>query len=160
MRGSPPTQALALLTTLIILGLLASRYLDTGTPAGTTEPDHSETFEYNHPVNVDVELVFSSPPLSYALKKPSPVGGEAKVAMRSTSNIENPSHGSAILEAHKHIAVWLDVIWPEDPGEGRHHFVQITMTPESGEEKKYAFFSHSREMNETMEMMIGDALNE
>ena len=155
MRSLPPFQAIVLLVVLVILGFVGSQYIDMGesinpplSPAQTTGQLHT--------VEAEIELVFSSPPISYTLTKPSTTGEKNQVLFQSSSPIENPSYDTAHLVSHQLTTYWLDVIWPNDGKEDAHHFVQINISPNHGKNQRFSFFSNSKDMNETFEYHTGE----
>ena len=150
MRGLPPLQAAVLLATLAILGLLGSSYIDMGAAVAPSTPT-SEEASNNGTTKAEVELVFSSVPLSYTLSKPSVSGGKDIVVLQSSSPVDNPSYGDVSLSSHHHSSYWLDVVWSADAREGSRHFVQVHISPSHGEEQRLSFFSSTQEMNETFD---------
>lgn len=158
MRGLPPLQALVLLLVLAVLGYAGSRYIDMGDPI--TPAPHPETEAQDQTIEAEIELVFSSPPLSYSLTKPSVSGGEDELTLQSSTPIENPSYGNVKLVSHQPTTYWLDVVWPADAKEGAHHFVQLNINPSHGDSQQFSFFSSTSEMNETFEFQSGEHAHE
>ena len=159
MRGVPPFQALLLLIVLAVLGFAGSRYIGMGVDAGgdiNPKAPPPDTATSEHTVEAEIEFVFSSPPLSYRLTKPSETGGEDRTMLQSSSLIENPCYGTVRLVSHQLTTYWLDVVWPEDADDGAHHFVQIHISPIQGESQRFCFFSSTKNMNETFEYNSGD----
>ena len=151
MRGSPPIQALFLILTLLILGFLGSRYIRMDhsvdptalTPEPSTAPqDHTEA---------EIELVFSSRPVSYSLKIPGISGGENIVLFQSDPKIENPAYHDITIPSHHLTTYWLDIIWPAAPTDGARHFTQLNISPSHGAGKSISFWCGSEEMNETFD---------
>ncbi|MFK7910344.1 MAG: hypothetical protein AB8F34_07050 [Akkermansiaceae bacterium] len=159
MRGLPPFQALLLLIVLTVLGYAGSRFISLGvasTPAAiTTEPEAA-----GQTVEAEIEFVFSSPPLSYKLIKPSVTGGEDVVLVKSSQTIENPCYGSVKLTAHRLSTYWLDVRWKHEPAENSQHFVRINISPSHGESRAYAYFSGQKEIEETFDYSTGGSPHE
>lgn len=155
MRGLPPFQALVLLIALTVLGFAGSQYIDMGRAISPQAPP-SETTSDHHMVEAEIEFVFSSPPLSYTLTKPSATGGEDEVILRSSPSIENPSYSTVQLVSHQLTTYWLDIVWPDGAKEGAHHFVQVNVSPNHGNSQRFSFFSHSKKMSETFEYNTGD----
>lgn len=155
MRGLPPFQALLLLIALVVLGFAGNQYIDMGKPISPKPSPPPQTTDHHHAIEAEIEFVFSSPPLSYTLKKPSVTGGEDQVILQSSSAIENPSYGNVNLVAHQLTTYWLDVVWPDTAKEGTHHFVQMNISPSHGEGQKFSFFGSSRKMSETFEYNTG-----
>ena len=164
MRGLPPFQALLLLFTLAVLGFAGSHYIGMGMGSERGNGMGSSNNRKPPPVTptcgdrvgAEIELVFSSPPLSYTLTEPSATGGEDKVVIKSSGPTENPSYGTVELVSHELTTYWLDVVWPEDAEDGAHHFVQIHISPNHGESQSFCFFSSIKDMNETFEYNTGD----
>ena len=70
MRGSPPFQALILMVTLFLLGCLGSSFIK----VKSSLPHDKKITQASSNADVDqteaeVELTFSSPPISYELKR-------------------------------------------------------------------------------------------
>lgn len=148
-----------LLIALAILGVIGSRYIDMGA-ASSAQVVASETALHNNTMDAEIELIFSSPPLSYTLKKPSVTGDDEQTVFQSSAPIENPCYGEVNLVAHSVHTYWLDVVWPEDAAENTRHFVQISISPNHGEGQKFSFFNSAREMNETFEYGTGEEHHE
>jgi len=159
MRDLPPLQAILLLIVLGIVGYAGSQYIDMGDPV-SPQTLTNESASHDHSVEAEIELTFSSPPLSYRLIKPSTTGGKDLVVLQSSPPIENPSYGSVKLTAHQVSTYWLDVRWSGDPKENSNHFVQINISPSHGKSQSYAFFTSSMEMNETFEYSTGEGHHE
>ena len=150
MRGLPPFQALLLLVVLTVLGFAGSRFIGLGV-VSTPKPSVPEPETTDKTVEVEIEFVFSSPPLSYKLIKPSSTG-EADVVLLESSNIsENPCYGSVKLNAHSISSYWLDVRWADEPTENAQHFVQISISPSHGEGQKFAYYTGFKGIDETFE---------
>ena len=152
-------QALLLLITLAVIGFAGSRYIDMGYSVSHQTPPSETTIDHLT-VEAEIELIFSSPPLSYTLTQPSTSGGEDEVLLRSTAIMENPYYETATLASHQLTTYWLDVVWSEEAKESEHHFVQINVSPNHGACQRYSFFSHSKEMNETFEYSTGEQPHE
>ena len=159
MRGLPPFQALVLLVALGVLGFVGHRYIDMGSPAPSPLAIPSAPAE-NEIIGAEIELIFSSPPLSYTLTQPGENGAEHKVIQSASAPIENPHYADVSLVAHQLTPYWLDVVWPDDAAENTHHFVQINISPSHGEGQQFSFFSSSKEMNETFDYNTGGSHHE
>lgn len=155
MRGLPPLQALLLLIMLVVIGFAGSLYIKMGYSV-SHQPPPSETTTDHLTVEAEIELIFSSPPLSYTLTQPSTSGGPDEVLLRSNGVMENPYYETATLTSHQLTTYWLDVVWPEDAKESEHHFIQINISPNHGASQRFSFFSQSKEMNETFEYSTGE----
>ena len=155
MQGSPPIQALFLLIVLSLLGFAGTQYINMGNYAQSqaTPPEASIPSDT---VETEIEFVFSSPPLSYKLVRPSDSGGEDVVLLQSTQVTENPCYENVHLIAHKVSTYWLDVRWSEDPKENSHHSVQVTLSPSHGQSQRYAFFTSYRGLDETFDYGNGE----
>ena len=159
MRGLPPFQALLLLIVLVVLGFAGSHYISLG--SGVVNVTSAQAPPRDKPacvpaVEAEIELVFSSPPLSYKLTQPSETGGEDQILLRSSSPVENPCYGTLQIPSHQLNTYWLDIVWPEGADDGARHFVQIHISPNHGESQQFCFFSTSKDMNETFEYHTGD----
>ncbi|MBT8045462.1 MAG: hypothetical protein KJO79_10970 [Verrucomicrobiae bacterium] len=155
MKGQPPLQALLLLVVLVIVGMVGIAYIDTGMPTIPPAPQAVET-KGEATVNAEIELVFSSMPLSYTLKKPADGGGDAEVLLRVDSPTQNPDYGEVKLVAHRDATYWLDVVWPDDAADTAYHLVKVSIFPSHGEGQQYSFSSQSRKMNETFDYNTGE----
>ena len=161
MRGFPPFQALLLLITLAVLGFAGSRYIDMGsdlapaTPAAAVavSPPESTCAET---VDAEIELIFSSPPLSYKLTKPSAAREADQILLEVSSPEENPSYATVQVTSHELVTYWLDVVWQEDAPSGAFHFAQIHISPDHGDSQRFCFFSTIKSMNETFEYTTGE----
>lgn len=159
MRGLPPFQALLLLITLALLAFAGSRYIGMGSYVSSgisPQAPPADKISCEASVEAEIELVFSSPPLSYTLTKPSEISGEDEVLLRSSSPIENPCYETLQVVSHELTSYWLDVVWPEDAEDEARHFVQIYISPDHGEGKGFCFFGTAKDMNETFEYNTGD----
>ena len=155
MRGSPPIQALFLILTLLILGFLGSRYINMKDLSGALPPaSETATTPQDH-TEAEIELIFSSSPISYTLKIPSNQGGEPIVVVQSNTEIENkienPAYHDITIPSHHLTTYWLDIIWKDDPTSTTKHFVQINISPSHGEGKNISFWSDSKELTETFD---------
>ena len=159
MRGLPPLQALVLLVALGVLGFAGHHFIDMGAPTSSPLPIPTEPSQ-NSTIDVEIELTFSSPPLSYTLSQASESGAENKVIQSSRAPAENPSYADVSLVAHRLTTYWLDVVWPDDAAQDAHHFVQINIAPSHGEGQQFSFFSNSKEMNETFDYNTGGSRHE
>jgi len=158
MRGIPPVQALFIVILLAILGFAGNRYIAMG--EHEAEDNKPQQAALKNPtcsptVEAEIELVFSSTPSSYRLSQPSETGEGENVLLYSSEPIENPSYDMAEVVSHGLATYWLDVTWAEQPGHGKHHFVQIHISPTLGEDKQFHFYSGNKEMNETFDYSTG-----
>ena len=155
-----------LLLILTVLGFAGSQYIGMGMDNdkrnGTGGSNSPQTPPPEQPicgptVTAEIELVFSSPPLSYTLTQPSATtGGEDKVVLKSSPTTDNPYYGTVRLVSHEHTTYWFDVTWPEDAESGTYHFVKIHISPNHGESQNFCFYSSMKDMNETFEYHTGD----
>jgi len=159
MRGAPLQQAFFLLLTLLGLGVAGYSFLHHDIQSEQTEAlraaevkGASSSSAQVSMVDAEVELTFSSPPVSYQLRrlnaeeKPIPVASSS-----AEEEIENPAYVDASLPAHQMTTYWLDVTWPDAPAENALHFVKITLSPSFGKTESFSFSCDSRAMNETFD---------
>jgi len=155
MRGSPLLQALILLLALISLGVAGHRFIQmepsrtSAAASETTSPEPSET-----QVEAEIELTFSTPPISYQLKRPSTQGSDEIAVLtnpQTSQAIENPAYADAVIPSHQLTTYWLDVVWAKTPPENSRHFVTINLSPSNGQSQRFSFSSDSAEMNETFD---------
>lgn len=140
MRGSPILQAVVLLFVMLVAGLLGRSYLAAGHQPATATPPKPENPDHEHTVEAEVELVFSSAPLSYTLRK-SPIdsAGEPIVLLRGERPEENPVYHDIQVDAHGTVTYWLDVTWSAAPAAGGRHFVQVKLSPNYGAEAQVSY---------------------
>lgn len=152
MRGSPITQALILLCTLLALGVLGKFYIQVNHQPVTpgAHPVALETLELDL-VGAEVQLTFSSPPISYELKRLSSDNSSEISVLKQSAHIENPSYEDVHLPSHQVTTYLLDVIWPQAPDTGSRHFAQINISPSYGIQATLSFTTHSKDMLETFE---------
>ena len=155
MRGLPPLQALLLLVTLAALGVAGKRYIGMENTVYQVAPITAENTAHDF-TEAEIEFVFSSPPASYTLTQPSHNGQDDKVLLSISNATENPCYETVRLISHQATTYWLDVVWAEDNIDDAHHFVQICISPVHGENKRFSFFSRSKNLNETFEYSTGD----
>ncbi|BDS07484.1 hypothetical protein NT6N_25240 [Oceaniferula spumae] len=153
MRGSPIFQTVVLLLAMLVAGLLGKSYLDHShqldkTKAAPKAKNHDAT----NVVEGEVEMVFSSAPLSYTLRK-SPIDsdGAPEVLLKGDRPEENPIYGEIRLDAHSAVTYWLDVIWAEEPAEGSRHFVQFKLSPNYGNEIQVAFSTAGKKIEQAFD---------
>lgn len=161
MRGSPITQALILLCTLLTLGFLGKIYLrgnhPSGTPAATTAPDTTSAAlpsDQHDLVEAEIQLTFSSPPISYELKRLSPDNSSEISVLKQSPPTENPSYEDTHLPSHQVATYLLDIIWEHAPETGSRHFAQINISPAYGQQASLSFTTHSKDMLETFEYSV------
>ncbi len=159
MRGLPPFQALLLLIILTALGFAGSHFIGLGIVTTPIAPA-TQTETSTEVIEAEVELVFSSPPLSYKLIQAPATEGDGDVLLQSTKITENPTYGSVEIIAHSVMTYWLEVRWPEEPAENSQHFVRINISPSHGESQAYAYFTGYKEIDETFEYTTGGSPHE
>ena len=159
MQGLPPLQALVLLVVLSLLGFAGKIFIGVGEYKNPEKPA-PKTATSVETVTAEIELVFSSPPTSYKLVRPSDSGGEDIILLQSSKVADNPCYGNVTLTAHELLTYWLDVRWPDEPGENSQHFVQIQISPDHGESRKFAFYTSYKGIDETFDYSNGEAHHE
>jgi len=162
MRGSPILQVVVLLIVMLAAGLLGKSYLDHGHQPGVAATPDPKAQKQTNTVDAEVEVVFSSPPLSYSLRK-SPIdsSGEPVVLVSGDQPEENPVYHDLKIDAHSAVTYWLDVTWASAPAEGARHFVQVKLSPSYGSEVQVSYsttgekiqqaFDHGHERSEENE---------
>ena len=159
MRGQPPFQAIVLLIVLAALGFAGSQYISNDKSVSVSQLKPPEASEGKN-IDAEVELVFSSPPLSYQLIKPSKTGKEDTLLLEFSKPTENPCYGDIQLTANQLSIYWLNVRWKDKPDTNTHHFVRINISPSHGESRSYTFFTSYRGLDETFEYSTGDHQDE
>ena len=159
MRGAPLLQTLLLFLTLLGLGI--SGYLFLHRDLGSDRSDHRggskqavTTASHVPTVDAEIEILFSTPPISYRLTRPNLADPKNPVLVMSSSEkeeIENPSYSDVQIPVNQLSSYWLDVTWKNDPEENSLHFVKITLSPSLGPAQSFTFSCDSREMNETFD---------
>jgi len=164
MRGSPLVQALFLLLVIIVVGYAGHHIIQDDTPNndklsssdGNKVSNRSQDENGTHAmVDAEVELTFSSPPISYSLKEIS--GDKADkhplfhcIAEKGTI-LENPSYHDVTIRSHDAMTYWLDVTWANEPPENTRHFVTITLSPNEGEPRSFSYFTSTQSLEETFD---------
>ena len=161
MRGSPLIQAFSILIALTLLGLAGKWFItmDSGLSETKKSDESNPTTQNSHTsVEAEIELTFSSLPLSYSLKrldaKNDQPNDSAIIIFKNKKTdvaIENPNYHDVNLPGHTLTTYWLDVIWPSPPAENSQHFIRITLSPVNGEAKSFTFSTTSSDLNETFD---------
>jgi len=151
MRGSPIIQALILLCIFLPLGYLGKIYIQIDQkPTVSTTSEIPKNLAHDF-VEAEIELTFSSPPVSYELKRLLPNSSSEISILKQSSEIENPSYEDVALPSHHMTTYLLDIVWYQEPSEGSRHFIQINISPTYGEPKSLSFTTHSKDLLETFE---------
>jgi hypothetical protein len=160
MRGSPLIQAFGILISLLLLGVVGQRFIaadgnDPSPSSGASTQDKTTATSNTEQtvIEAEIELTFSTPPLSCTLKyltenHPTP----KEVTIFQINHIsENPLYQNVSIPSHALTTYWLDVTWPNDPPENAQHFVSLTLSPNQGDPKQFSFHSTTENLNETFD---------
>lgn len=151
MRGSPPLQALILMVTLFLLGWLGHCFIQVKHPQATDRQITELAPNASHDQEeAEIELTFSSLPLSYTLKNYTS-DNEVKVVLESDAVVENPSYHEVVIPSHSETSYLLDVTWAEAPLSGTRHFVKIHISPLNGQAQSFSLLTSSQEMQESFD---------
>ena len=153
MRGSPPFQALILMVTLLLLGWLGKSFIEVKHSSANDRQVTivSPTADYDQD-EAEIELTFSSLPLSYKLKHYADSSNSTvTTVLESGTEIENPSYHTAVIPSHSKTAYLLDVTWAEAPQSGTRHFVQVYISPINGQAQSFSLLTSSKEMQESFD---------
>ena len=158
MRGSPIARALIMLGILIVSGVTGYLYIQNNTPpqkqARVKKPSEKPELKT---VEVEIELTFSSTPISYEIKKIISESNTEVAILHDSSEMENPSYHDIQIPSHSMATYLLDVSWKEAPEESSRHFAQITISPAYGNEQVISFITHSATMMETFDYTSSQA---
>ncbi|MGJ8676072.1 MAG: hypothetical protein ACSHX0_01000 [Akkermansiaceae bacterium] len=156
MRGSPPLQALILLVSLLLLGWLAKDFIRSENISASgvqIAQQISEQQVIDHTVvDAEIELTFSSLPLSYELRRYADAGSGAEISLlKGSSDIGNPSYHNVSIPSHRDTTYLLDVVWASEPEPDARHFVSIHISPVNGDPAHLSLISHLKNMEETFD---------
>lgn len=164
MRGSPPIQALVLLLVLVTLAVAGKLFVGADGAVAVSGANRNDAAgrvadSSTGETSGEMELVFSSRPSSVTLRLLDETGAaaKAKVLFIKKEGVENPEFMEMTLPLHGAATYWLDIVWPNAPGEGANHMARVTITPAFGEVESYSFITESESLEETF--VFGDGKN-